>query len=185
MERRIQGNDASHAVAHPSRLRGAGPVGHLARSPVCGRTRPGRSATHDVHTYTWCSHARLYCLQPGKYTNIEYDQQVDTQDRDDAEKREFLRCTECHYAITRKSDRIQINEHHQHVFANPHGYIFHIGCFAQAPGCVIASEETSYFSWFPGYAWQIALCGQCLTLLGWAFRSSESQFFGLILDKLK
>jgi uncharacterized C2H2 Zn-finger protein len=185
MERGIQTNEERHAVPQTSRLRGGGPDGHLTRSPVCVRTRTGRSETHDVHKYTWCSHAGLYCLKPGKYTKIDYDQQVDTQDTDDAEKRKFLRCTECHYVITRKSDRIQINEQHQHVFANPHGYVFHIGCFAQAPGCVIASEETSYFSWFPGYAWQIALCGQCLTLLGWAFRSSESQFFGLILDKLK
>ncbi len=137
--------------------------------------------------YSWGSPDGLYCLQPGKHSNASVDrvQQVDTQDTDDSEEKKFLRCTECQYPITRKSDRIEINEQHQHVFANPHGYIFQIGCFAQAPGCIIAGEETSYFSWFPGYTWQIALCGQCWTLLGWAFRSHESQFFGLILDKLR
>ena len=188
MERGIQRNDESHAIAHPSGLRYI-PDKDLNRS----------SETHDAHrsiqAHTllrhnqafYCSSAGLRLLQRGKHRDgaVDHDQQVDTQDIDNADKKEFLRCTECHYPITRKRDRIQINEQHQHVFANPHGYIFHIGCFAQAPGCVIASEETSYFSWFPGYAWQIALCGQCLTLLGWAFRSSESQFFGLILDKLK
>ena len=129
---------------------------------------------------------RVYCLKLGKrvYQAVDQAQQTAPQDTDDANKKEFLRCTECQYPITRKVDRIAINEKHQHVFANPHGYIFQIGCFAQAPGCVIASEETSFFSWFPGHSWQIALCGQCWTLLGWAFRSSESQFFGLILDKL-
>ena len=129
---------------------------------------------------------RLHCLKPGKrtYHAVDQAQQAAPQDTEDANKREFLRCADCQYPITRKTDRIEINEKHQHVFANPHGYIYQIGCFIQAPGCVIIGEETSHFSWFPGYTWRIALCGQCLTLLGWTFRSTESLFFGLILDKL-
>jgi uncharacterized C2H2 Zn-finger protein len=140
---------------------------------------------HHGHA-AWCAPDGLQLLQRGKYTHDAAApvQKVKTQDTDDADNKEFLRCTECQYPITRKSDRIEINEKHQHVFANPHGYIFQIGCFAQAPGCVIAGEETSFFSWFSGYTWRIALCGQCLTLLGWAFHSTESQFFGLILEKL-
>ena len=140
-----------------------------------------------MYRYSCCSPEGLHFLQPGKHLHNAGApvQQIDTEDTDDAHKKEFLRCTECHYPITRHSDRIAINEQHQHVFTNPHGHIFQIGCFAQAPGCLIIGPETSYFSWFPGYVWQIALCGQCGTLLGWAFRSQESQFFGLILDKLK
>jgi hypothetical protein len=139
------------------------------------------------YKYSWCSAAGLHLLKRGKYTDdaVDHAQKVKTRNTDDSDKKDFLRCIECQYPITRKSDRIQINEKHQHVFANPHGYIFQIGCFAQAPGCVIAGEETSYFSWFPGYTWRFAHCGQCLTLLGWAFRSNESQFLGLILDKLQ
>lgn len=137
-------------------------------------------------TYSRCSHDGLYSLQRGKRADdeVEHGHKVETLDTDDSDKENFLRCTECKFPITRKIDRIEINEQHQHVFANPHGYIFQIGCFAQAPGCLIAGEETGYFSWFPGYTWRIALCGQCWTLLGWAFRSQESQFFGLILEKL-
>ncbi len=134
----------------------------------------------------WRFYAGLYCLKPGKktYKALDHAQQVDPQDTDEANKKGFLRCAECQYPITRKIDRIEMNERHQHVFANPHGHIFQIACFAQAPGCVAIGAETSQFSWFPGYTWQIALCGQCLTLLGWAFRSGEAQFFGLIIDKL-
>jgi len=139
-----------------------------------------------THNYPCFSHDGLYCLQRGKHTKdaVDHVKKVETRDTDDSDKKEFLCCIKCQYPITRNRDRIQINEQHQHVFANPHGYIFQIGCFAQAPGCVIAGEETSYFSWFPGYTWRFALCGQCLTLLGWAFRSHDSQFLGLILDKL-
>ncbi len=144
-------------------------------------------ASLPTHYYSWYTHTGLYCLKPGKHRDgaVDQEQQVDPQDSDDSGKNEFLRCTGCQYPITRKMDRSQINENHQHVFANPHGYIYQIGCFAQAPGCVVTGQETGHFSWFPGYAWQIALCGQCFTLLGWAFNSGESQFFGLILDKLR
>ncbi len=129
---------------------------------------------------------KLYCLKTGKRTSraVDQAQQESPQDTADSHKKEFLRCADCQYPITRKVDRIAVNEKHQHVFANPHGYIFQIGCFAQAPGCVAVGQESSQFSWFPGSTWRIALCGQCLTLLGWAFRSNESLFFGLILDKL-
>ncbi len=139
------------------------------------------------HNYSWRAHSGLYCLQRGKHTGdaVDHFQKIDSKGTDDTDKKKFLLCTNCHYPITRKIDRIEVNEKQQHVFANPHGYIFQIGCFAQASGCVIAGEETSYFSWFPGYTWRVALCGQCLTLLGWAFRSNDSQFFGLILDKLR
>jgi len=140
-----------------------------------------------LHFPTRAFNRNLYCLKPGKqaYKAVDQAQQAAAQDSDDSEKRDFLRCVECQYPITRKADRIEINEKHQHVFANPHGYVYKIGCFALAPGCIIVGAETGHFSWFPGYAWQIALCGQCLTLLGWAFRSQESQFFGLILEKLR
>ncbi len=129
---------------------------------------------------------KLYCLKTGKheYTGVDQAQQESPGDSDDPHKREFLHCAECQYPITGKNDRIFINEKHQHVFANPHGYIYQIGCFVQAPGCVAVGRESSEFSWFPGYTWQVSLCGQCLTLLGWTFRSRESLFFGLIPEKL-
>lgn len=129
----------------------------------------------------------VHCLKVGKrtYSAVDQAQQTDTQDSDNANKKGALRCIECHYVITHQSDRIQVNEQHRHVFANPHGYVYRIGCFGRAPGCLPIGQASSHFSWFPGYTWQVALCGQCLTLLGWAFRSSEAYFFGLIVEKLK
>jgi hypothetical protein len=129
--------------------------------------------------------AGLVLLQPGKRPpEAQIPLKQDDPATDDLKKREFLRCRACQYPITRQSDRITVNEQHQHVFTNPHGHIFQIGCFAQAPGCLRAGPPTDYFSWFPGYVWQIALCGQCQTVLGWVFHSAQHQFFGLILDKL-
>ena len=73
---------------------------------------------------------------------------------------------------------------HAHTFTNPHGLRFHIGCFATATGCIAAGEPTTYFSWFPGYAWQVENCGSCGEHLGWRFRSPEDEFHGFILDRL-
>jgi len=72
----------------------------------------------------------------------------------------------------------------RHTFANPHGYLFEIGCFGDAWGCAPASPPSSEFSWFKGYLWKIGVCRGCSTHLGWVFLSDVHRFFGLILDKL-
>ena len=74
---------------------------------------------------------------------------------------------------------------HSHTFANPHGFLFHApACFAVAPGCDVISDATAEYSWFPGYAWQVAVCRGCGTHLGWLFRSTDSRFHALIVDRL-
>ena len=128
----------------------------------------------------------FHLLQPGDRTKKAVDSSIDveTKDTHGSGKKDFLVCAECKYPITRETDKIEVNEKHQHVFANPHGYFFQIGCFAEAAGCLTTGEETAFFTWFPGYSWQIAVCGQCWTLMGWAFTSNEFHFYGLILEKL-
>jgi hypothetical protein len=129
---------------------------------------------------------KLSCLKSGKQPRQAGDpaQQTAPLVRDDADNKEFLQCSQCQYPITRSTDRIEVNARHEHVFVNPHGYIYQIGCFARAPGCLTIGPETGHFSWFPGYTWQVAICGRCSTLLGWAFQATGSRFFGLILVKL-
>ena len=97
-------------------------------------------------------------------------QQTTTRVRDDSDDKERLHCSQCHYPITRPADRIEVNAKHEHVFVNPHGYLYQIGCFARAPGCLTVGPPTDHFTWFPGYTWRIAICGRCSTLLGWAFQ---------------
>lgn len=128
--------------------------------------------------------AGIACLQRGQFTQGTPVQETGTDDAERPDEEDVLYCAKCHAPITSRRNRITVNEQHEHVFANPAGYIFHIGCFREARGCMITGEETDYFTWFPGYTWRYALCGRCITLLGWAFRSQESVFFGLIVDKL-
>jgi len=115
---------------------------------------------------------------------IEVAKKIKSKFSEEFEKANFLCCRECKYPITQETSRININEQHQHVFANPHGHVYQIGCFSQAPGCIAYGEATDFFTWFPGYSWQIVICRQCADLLGWFFQSKEAMFWGLILDKL-
>jgi hypothetical protein len=96
----------------------------------------------------------------------------------------LLVCVACGLGITSASARTTRSGCHHHTFSNPDGFVFHIGCFATAPGCRAASAPSSDFTWFPGFAWQVATCGGCGEHLGWLFRSAEETFCGLILDRL-
>ncbi len=102
--------------------------------------------------------------------------------RDDAGS--VLVCAACLQAVTSTSARIEMSGSHAHTFSNPHGLVFHIGCFAMAPGCGAASEPSTHHTWFPGYAWQIGVCRGCGEHLGWLFCSGDSRFHGLIFDRL-
>lgn len=99
-------------------------------------------------------------------------------------KSRYLLCAACGHRITQTREHTEMNGAHQHTFANPHGIIYHIGCFLNASGCIPCSEESAQFTWFPGYAWQIVICRNCGAHLGWRFRSGNRRFHGLILDRL-
>lgn len=95
-----------------------------------------------------------------------------------------LACHRCLLAVTDASQRIAVGGAHAHHFVNPHGIEFDVGCFADAPGCATVGETSTYWSWFPGFAWQVELCALCGEQLGWLFRSPDAAFHGLILDRL-
>lgn len=95
-----------------------------------------------------------------------------------------LACARCLTPVTTTGARIAVGGAHEHTFVNPHGLRFHIGCFAKAAGCIAVGAASTYWSWFAGHSWQIEHCGACGDHLGWLFRSADSAFHGLILDRL-
>jgi hypothetical protein len=106
------------------------------------------------------------------------------EDADDEAPERAYRCADCGHAICRRADRCERGGMHSHVFLNPHGFVFRIGCFESAGGCAVMGEAETQHSWFPGFAWRYALCGGCSAHLGWTFESAEERFFGLVLDRL-
>jgi hypothetical protein len=104
---------------------------------------------------------------------------IDMQQQPKEDKGLF--CARCTHLITSAHARINIDNRHLYTFTNPHGIVYEIGCFQDAPGCVPEGQPEIYWSWFPGYTWQIQRCSSCQGHLGWRFSKTDSAFFGLVL----
>jgi hypothetical protein len=96
-----------------------------------------------------------------------------------------LVCAACGHRITDDDHRIAVSDSHEHVFVNPAGFQFRIGCFDAAPGCAYRGPTEAAFSWFPGFTWQVAVCARCRAHVGWIYRNAGLQFHGLSLDALR
>ena len=98
----------------------------------------------------------------------------------------WIVCAQCAQRLSRPSERVSIGGSHKHTFANPVGAVFEIGCYNMVTGCTFIGPPSYEFPWFAGHSWQIAICSNCLTHLGWFFRGQGGeQFFGLILDRIR
>lgn len=110
---------------------------------------------------------------------------LDLKEGQQEEPERAILCAACRHRLTSERQRISVGDSHEHRFFNPHGFLFHIGCFRAAPGCAVSGVPSMEFTWFPGYAWRFALCGGCGEHLGWRFESADAAtFFGLILNRL-
>ena len=108
---------------------------------------------------------------------------------DDTEKspsgpEKYILCRQCTQVITTSDERISVDGSHYHTFANPHGMVFDIACFRSVTSCGYAGPPSDEFTWFKGFSWRIAVCGMCLTHLGWLFTSGGSSFHGLIRNRI-
>jgi hypothetical protein len=96
----------------------------------------------------------------------------------------WLCCRDCGKRVTRETWLVVRAGNAAHRFRNPAGEDFHLRCFSEAPGATAIGEASDFFSWFPGYVWQMALCTGCQTHLGWRYLGDAGTFWGLITDKL-
>lgn len=130
-------------------------------------------------------HAALFFRQQGGFL---LDDRIDSRSdekTDNGEQGEFFRCRFCRAKITTAARMIEVNGSHRHVFANPHGKVFEIGCFSRAPGCMNHGQPTAECTWFAGCTWRFSLCASCFSHLGWQYQSPlTGSFFGLILTNL-
>ena len=106
-------------------------------------------------------------------------------DEDTRGKEGFLFCTACSHLIGHVVDRIEVNGSFLHTCTNPYGYVHHFGCHSDAHGCAISGGHHAADSWFKGFSWRLANCGNCDTHLGWLFERPGEHFFGLILDRIQ
>jgi len=126
----------------------------------------------------------IYALRQDESQQPAYVVEEDPESEDKKHKR-IIVCRECFNEITYPGNKIVISGTHAHVFFNPHGIVFEIGCFSKAHGCLHTGAPTLEFTWFDGYAWNLALCSRCLNHLGWKYQSESGDgFYGLILSNL-
>lgn len=102
-----------------------------------------------------------------------------------SEEKQNIRCGLCGATITDYREKIALNGVGEKAYTNPHGYIFEIACFRNAPGCLRIGFPTEEYTWFPGYVWRYAVCGSCKGHLGWHFANGIGDtFYGLIVKRL-
>ena len=106
------------------------------------------------------------------------------RDADDAADERALVCSVCRARITDEAHAVERGGAHEHTFANPHGIVHRVRCFAAASGLAAVGAEEDAFTWFPGYTWQIADCAACRVHIGWIYRCAGDTFFGLVADRL-
>lgn len=72
---------------------------------------------------------------------------------------------------------------------NPHGILHEVMTVRSARNLVVAGPPTSEFTWYPGYAWEIAWCAACAEHVGWSFtatgESEPSRFWALRRDAIR
>lgn len=100
-------------------------------------------------------------------------------------KNGLLFCAACSHVIGHVADRIEVGGTFAHTCTNPFGFVHRFGCHREAPGCAISGERQAADSWFEGFSWRLAVCGNCNVHMGWLFENARRQFFGLILDRIQ
>jgi len=109
---------------------------------------------------------------------------ITAEDARQVTPRKNLCCVNCRYQITSLQAALEINDQHYHVYSNPYGETFEIRLFSTA-ACVRQGDATTDFTWFSGYAWQNAMCGNCRLQLGWVYsQAGAADFYGLIAARL-
>ncbi len=109
------------------------------------------------------------------------------EEEDDVRLREGrhpILCRRCGQEITLAEYAVTVSGRHEHTFTNPAGVTFQIGCFSTAGGCAVYGAPVFEFTWFPGFAWSVCLCSNCMLHMGWFYQSIEEGFFGLITTNL-
>ena len=107
-----------------------------------------------------------------------------------AEPPRVLRCRSCKSVITHPEALFAMRHTSPaQVFPNPAGILYEIWTARQATGLTLWGSPTPEYTWFVGYAWQVATCARCGVHLGWCYSSIHGEepaiFYGLLCQRLE
>ena len=135
----------------------------------------------DVHTY-YERRPRTLKESSDEQINVVCSKML--RETETEKKKESIICKNCGNEITTVEYGIAVSGQHAHIFTNPLGITFHIGCFSRAWGCFVYGIPTYEATWFPGFTWCVAVCANCFTHLGWYYQSGGDSFYGFIMANL-
>lgn len=89
-------------------------------------------------------------------------------------EREVLCCAHCASPISLSRHIFRMTSEGQTggVFVNPTGFLHDIVTVLEVDNAALQGEPEVAHSWFPGYAWTIAVCEDCGNHLGWKFTAA-------------
>lgn len=104
----------------------------------------------------------------------------------------FFNCKRCKTKIAVYNDIFAMAKGNVNAnYCNPAGYIHETLTVHKTleNSTRLVDRPSSEFSWFPGYAWQIAVCITCSSHIGWKFLALNKNlkpkaFFGLSCKSL-
>ena len=128
----------------------------------------------------------LHLFRPGpEPEKVRGDSLTAPDDETSVSIEDIIACRRCLHGITSTAERTMIDGAHTHTFANPKGIVFEIVCYRDARGCGYIGPSSPEFTWFAGYVWRFAVCGNCRVHIGWRFSAVEGDYFhGLIANRL-
>ena len=127
----------------------------------------------------------ILCFKEEGGARPEQERRSDDAADPSQDERVLLRCRACGAEVADRGALFSVDgERVARVFANPAGFLHEIVTLLRARGLRIEGPATSEFSWFIGYAWEIAYCAECSAHLGWRYGALEpgiepQVFYGL------
>jgi len=99
-------------------------------------------------------------------------------------------CLNCNLAITYSDRLLAVSGSKRHSYVNPAELTCEFLTFSSCPGGMTLGLPTEQYSWFSGYSWCLAVCGNCHNHLGWHYRRlSESEgpteFWGILINQIR
>lgn len=110
-------------------------------------------------------------------------------EEDEKGKNAYL-CAWCGVFISHSGLLVKMNGAVHHSFVNPSGVRCNFRTLRNCENVVIHEDLYLEHSWFTGYGWRFAMCGNCFHHLGWKYdsvgkKNDLTAFFGILIDAVE
>jgi len=110
------------------------------------------------------------------------------------ERFNILCCKNCDNVVSKQSCIFSMSKDGpQGAYVNPGGAVHETLTLYKVSNTYTEGQPQTQFSWFPGYAWEMLICGMCNSHLGWRFTADPKhsgklhpkKFYGITIRSIK